>query len=140
MLIKPVQRITRYKLLLEQIMHHSRTHTEAMQDALNVVVSIPRVANDQMHLKSFEDAQVGGRTPPTPPQTHQIGEFLLQDPFVVSEPKRMFKRGEKEMQVFLFESCIVFTKREELPNKKIRYVYKNKYMVRVRCCRPGPPR
>ncbi|CAD5206407.1 unnamed protein product [Bursaphelenchus okinawaensis] len=117
MLIKPVQRITRYRLLLDQVMRHSKQHTGEMKEALDVVVNIPRVANDRMHLKNFEDYQ-----------NHQIGEFILQDAFVVTEPKRVFKK-EKELQVFLFESIIVFAKKEELPNRKIRYLYKYKYLT-----------
>ncbi|CAD5209163.1 unnamed protein product [Bursaphelenchus xylophilus] len=105
MLIKPVQRITRYRLLLDQVMRYSKHHTEEMRDALEVVVNIPRVANDRMHLKNFEDYK-----------NHQIGEFILQDTFTVTEPKRVFKK-EKELQ------------KEELPNRKIRYIYKYKYLT-----------
>lgn len=52
----------------------------------------------------------------------------MQDTFIVSEPKRYFKR-EREMQIFLFESNIVFTKREEISPKHIRYVYKDSMLV-----------
>lgn len=52
----------------------------------------------------------------------------MQDAFIVSEPKRYFKR-EREMQIFLFESNIVFTKREEISPKRIRYVYKDSMLV-----------
>jgi uncharacterized protein (DUF2164 family) len=52
----------------------------------------------------------------------------MQDAFVVSEPKRYFKR-ERDMQVFLFESNIVFTKKEEFQSKKIGYVYKDSMLV-----------
>lgn len=52
----------------------------------------------------------------------------MQDAFVVLQPKRYFGR-EKERQVFLFESNIVFTKKEELPTKKIRYLCKYHYLV-----------
>lgn len=52
----------------------------------------------------------------------------MQDLFLV-DPKRYFKR-EKEMQVFLFESNIVFTKKEELQSKKISYIYKDSMLVR----------
>lgn len=52
----------------------------------------------------------------------------MQDAFLVTEPKRFFTR-EREMQVFLFESNIVFTKREEITLKKIRYVLKDSLLV-----------
>jgi len=52
----------------------------------------------------------------------------MQDTFLVSEPKRYFKR-ERELQIFLFESNIVFTKKEELASKKTGYVYKDSMLV-----------
>ena len=52
----------------------------------------------------------------------------MQDAFLVSEPKRYFKR-ERDLQVFLFESNIVFTKREEIAPKKIRYAYKDSMLL-----------
>jgi uncharacterized protein (DUF2164 family) len=52
----------------------------------------------------------------------------MQDTFLVSEPKRYFKR-ERELQVFLFESNIVFTKKEELVSKKTGYVFKDSMLV-----------
>lgn len=54
----------------------------------------------------------------------------MQDAFWVTEPKRFFSR-EREMQVFLFESNIVFTKREEIAPKKIRYVLKDSMLVSI---------
>uniref|UniRef100_A0A915NCS1 PH domain-containing protein n=1 Tax=Meloidogyne floridensis TaxID=298350 RepID=A0A915NCS1_9BILA len=80
LVIKPVQRITKY------------------HNAYEIVLSIPKLANDRMHLK-------------------------------ISEPKRYFKR-EREFQIFLFESNIVFTKREELSSKKTGYVFKDSMLLR----------
>uniref|UniRef100_A0A1I8BRB2 PH domain-containing protein n=1 Tax=Meloidogyne hapla TaxID=6305 RepID=A0A1I8BRB2_MELHA len=87
-------------------------------NAYEIVVSIPKLANDRMHLKSFEDYQ-----------KYNVGDFVMQDTFLVSEPKRYFKR-EREFQIFLFESNIVFTKREELSSKKIGYVFKDSMLLR----------
>ncbi|CAK5057353.1 unnamed protein product [Meloidogyne enterolobii] len=70
-----------------------------------------------MHLKSFEDYQ-----------KYNVGDFVMQDIFLVSEPKRYFKR-EREFQLFLFESNIVFTKREELSSKKTGYVFKDSMLI-----------
>ena len=53
---------------------------------------------------------------------------FFPDIFLVSEPKRYFKR-EREFQIFLFESNIVFTKREELTSKKTGYVFKDSMLV-----------
>uniref|UniRef100_A0A915MQR7 Uncharacterized protein n=2 Tax=Meloidogyne incognita group TaxID=654580 RepID=A0A915MQR7_MELJA len=87
-------------------------------NAYEIVLSIPKLANDRMHLKSFEDYQ-----------KYNVGDFVMQDIFLVSEPKRYFKR-EREFQIFLFESNIVFTKREELSSKKTGYVFKDSMLLR----------
>lgn len=50
----------------------------------------------------------------------------MQDAFVM--PPRYFKR-EREVQVFLFESNIVFTKREDIAPRRFRYVYKESMLV-----------
>jgi hypothetical protein len=58
MLIKPVQRITRYPMLLSQLMKYSTENRKEMQAALDSMVNIPRIANDRVHLKNFEDSDV----------------------------------------------------------------------------------
>ncbi len=57
-----------------------------------------------------------------------LGEFVMQDAFLVWDAKQLIKKG-RERQVFLFELCIVFSKRVEMPGKGVRYVYKNHLMV-----------
>jgi hypothetical protein len=57
MLIKPIQRITRYPLLLSQLMVHS-TEKREMQMAYEKMLSITREANDRVHLKNFEESDV----------------------------------------------------------------------------------
>lgn len=57
MLIKPLQRVTRYPLILNTLMAHS-TEKREMQTAYDKVMSITREANDRVHLKSFEEADV----------------------------------------------------------------------------------
>lgn len=87
------------------------------KNAYEIVLGIPKLANDRMHLKSFENHQ-----------SIAVGDFVIQDTFSVSEPKRYFKR-ERELHVFLFESNIVFAKKEELNSKKMGYAYKDSMLV-----------
>nr|CAD2179531.1 unnamed protein product [Meloidogyne enterolobii] len=98
LVIKPVQRITKYHVLLKELFKHCTKNTKEIKNAYEIVLSIPKLANDRMHLKSFEDYQ-----------KYNVGDFVMQDIFLVSEPKRYFKR-EREFQLFLFESNIVFAK------------------------------
>lgn len=58
MLIKPIQRITRYPLLLQQLMEYSNESRKDMQAALDKMLTITREANDRVHLKNFEAADV----------------------------------------------------------------------------------
>lgn len=58
MLIKPVQRITRYPLILSLMMEHTTESRKDMQIALNKILNITREANDRVHLKNFEAADV----------------------------------------------------------------------------------
>ncbi|KAI6182062.1 Kalirin [Aphelenchoides bicaudatus] len=117
MLIKPFQRITHYKLILEKLMEHSTESRKDIKLALDKIFSILREANDRDHLNKLEAAD-----------ELRIGDFVMTETFVVSEPKRYFGR-DKERQVFLFESNIVFAKKEELPSKKFRYLCKYRYLL-----------
>uniref|UniRef100_A0A914I119 Triple functional domain protein n=1 Tax=Globodera rostochiensis TaxID=31243 RepID=A0A914I119_GLORO len=118
LVIKPVQRVTKYHILLKELLKHCAKNSKEIKNAYEIVLSIPKLANDRMHLKSFENSQ-----------GIAVGDFVMQDTFLVSEPKRYFKR-ERELQVFLFESNIVFTKKEELSSKKMGYVYKDSILLR----------
>uniref|UniRef100_A0A0N5AC31 DH domain-containing protein n=1 Tax=Syphacia muris TaxID=451379 RepID=A0A0N5AC31_9BILA len=119
LVIKPVQRITRYRLMLEQLVKHCTHNVEMIKDAYDVVVSVPRRANDLMHLGNFDGYKDLG----------VLGEFVMQETFIVWDPRSLFKKGS-ERQVFLFELCVVFAKKKENPSTKgVKYVYKNRLML-----------
>ncbi|CAF4786936.1 unnamed protein product, partial [Rotaria socialis] len=127
LLIKPVQRIMRYQLLLKEILKSTeRMHDEprAIRSALQVMIEVPRLANDMMNV---------GRIKDLPTNVHQLGELKLQDMLSVSEPiskeTKDAKEAEKklkERRVFLFQQAMVFS--EELPAKdkysSPNYIYK----------------
>ncbi|TKR93467.1 hypothetical protein L596_007920 [Steinernema carpocapsae] len=118
LVIKPVQRITRYQMMLDQLLKNSKNNVEEIREARSVVVSIPKRANDIIHLKNFEHVdKLGG-----------LGEFVMQDAFTVCEPKQYFKKA-RERQVFLFECCVVFAKKIEVSSKITKYVYKSRLMI-----------
>lgn len=80
-------------MLISQLMKYSSgQRKEQMQTALSSVIGIPRAANDRVHLKNFEDID-----------RYRIGEFVMQDTFMVCESRRFFAR-DKEMQCFLFDA------------------------------------
>ena len=77
-LIKPIQRITKYQLLLKDLLtcceETSETRSET-RDALDVMMSVPKKANDAIHLSLLEGLDVDGLS------KEALGDVLLQDRF-----------------------------------------------------------
>ncbi|CAF2637751.1 unnamed protein product [Rotaria sp. Silwood2] len=127
LLIKPVQRIMRYQLLLKEILKSTDRmgdESRAIRSALQVMIEVPRLANDMMNV---------GRIKDLPTNVHQLGELKLQDMLSVSEPisketkdVKEIEKKLKERRVFLFQQAMVFS--EELPAKdkysSPNYIYK----------------
>ncbi|CAI2304098.1 unnamed protein product [Caenorhabditis sp. 36 PRJEB53466] len=118
LLIKPVQRITRYQLLLNQLLKLCPSDkSEDLKEAHNVVCSVPRKVNDLIHFHCLDlkDNNVD-----------ELGPFVFQDTLTVWEPRAYFKGRGKERQVFLFDLSIVFAKKLEISQKNVKYVIKGK--------------
>ncbi len=127
LLIKPVQRIMRYQLLLKEILKSTERmgdESRAIGSALHVMIEVPRQANDMMNV---------GRIKDLPTNVHQLGELKLQDMLSVSEPiskdtkdAKEVEKKLKERRVFLFQQAMVFC--EEIPAKdkysSPNYIYK----------------
>jgi len=116
LLIKPVQRIMRYQLLLREILRSTERmgdESRAIRSALQVMIDVPQQANDMMNV---------GRIKDLPSNVHQLGELKLQDMLAVSEPITKETKDVKEMEkklkerrVFLFQQAMIFC--EEIPAK-----------------------
>ncbi|CAF0962648.1 unnamed protein product, partial [Didymodactylos carnosus] len=127
LLIKPVQRIMRYQLLLKEILKSTERMNEeprAIRSALQVMITVPTQANDMMNV---------GRVKDLPCNVHALGELKLQDMLLVSEPvtkdtkdPKEAEKKLKERRVFLFQQAMVFC--EEIPAKdkysSPNYIYK----------------
>jgi hypothetical protein len=121
-LIKPVQRITKYQLLLKDLQQScDGSGQNEIKDGLEVMMSVPKKANDAMHLSML----VGCDMP-----IQSFGEVILQDTFQVTEPKSLLRKT-RERRVFLFEFYVVFAKevRVESSQQKSHYQFKNKVML-----------
>ncbi|ULU11864.1 hypothetical protein L3Y34_015326 [Caenorhabditis briggsae] len=116
-LIKPVQRITRYQLLISQLLRSCNDKADDLKDAYDVVCSVPRKANDIIHFNCLELKNCN---------VDELGPFVTQDVLTVWEPRAYFKGRGKERQVFLFDLSIVFAKRIETSPKNFKYVIKGK--------------
>ncbi|EGT32660.1 hypothetical protein CAEBREN_02058 [Caenorhabditis brenneri] len=117
LLIKPVQRITRYRLLIEQLLKNCSDRADDLKEAYDVVCSVPRKVNDLIHFNCLELKGCN---------VDELGPFVTQDTLTVWEPRAYFKGRGKERQVFLFDLSIVFAKRFEISPKNFKYVIKGK--------------
>lgn len=121
-LIKPVQRITKYQLLLKDLQQScDGSGQNEIKDGLEVMMSVPKKANDAMHLSML----VGCDMP-----LQSFGEVILQDTFQVTEPKSLLRKT-RDRRVFLFEFYVVFAKevKVESSQQKSHYQFKNKIML-----------
>uniref|UniRef100_A0A1Y7VNM7 Rho guanine nucleotide exchange factor 25 n=1 Tax=Mus musculus TaxID=10090 RepID=A0A1Y7VNM7_MOUSE len=105
LLIKPVQRIMKYQLLLKDFLKYYRRagkDTEELEQAVEVMCFVPKRCNDMMslgRLRGFEGKLTAQ------------GKLLGQDTFLVTEPEAgglLSSRG-RERRVFLFEQIIIFS-------------------------------
>ncbi|XP_013864658.1 triple functional domain protein [Austrofundulus limnaeus] len=115
-LIKPVQRITKYQLLLKELLTCCEEGKGEIKDGLEVMLSVPKKANDAMHLSMLEGFDEN---------LESQGELILQDSFQVWDPKTLIRKG-RERHLFLFEMSLVFSKEVKDSNGRSKYIYKSK--------------
>jgi hypothetical protein len=123
-LIKPIQRITKYQLLLKDLLTccEDSRNTET-KEALDVMLSVPKKANDAIHLSLLEGLEEEGLS------KEALGDVLLQDKFQVWDSKQLIKKG-KDRHVFLFETSLLVAKEINKDQKgKLKYAYKFKVMT-----------
>ncbi|XP_076827422.1 LOW QUALITY PROTEIN: triple functional domain protein [Brachyhypopomus gauderio] len=118
-LIKPVQRITKYQLLLKELLTCCEEGKGEIKDGLEVMLSVPKRANDAMHLSMLEgfDENIESQ-----------GELILQESFQVWDPKTLIRKG-RDRHLFLFEMSLVFSKDVKDSNGRSKYLYKSKLMT-----------
>ncbi|XP_061746194.1 rho guanine nucleotide exchange factor 25 isoform X2 [Nerophis ophidion] len=127
LLIKPVQRIMKYQLLLKDFLkHYSKAgrDVEELQKAVEVMCFVPKRCNDMMNvgrLQGFEG------------KITAQGKLLQQNTFAVSEQEGGLLSRAKERRVFLFEQLLIFS--EPIDKKKVSslpgYTFKNS--IKVSC-------
>ncbi|XP_063778783.1 triple functional domain protein isoform X1 [Pseudophryne corroboree] len=115
-LIKPVQRITKYQLLLKELLTCCEEGKGEIKDGLEVMLSVPKRANDAMHLSMLEGFEENIETQ---------GELILQESFQVWDPKTLIRKG-RERHLFLFEMSLVFSKEVKDSSGRSKYIYKMK--------------
>ncbi|XP_071942485.1 uncharacterized protein [Antedon mediterranea] len=117
-LIKPVQRLTKYQLLLKEVVKYTSRAKEdciELEMALNVMMQVPKRANDLMHISLIEGFQGN---------INDLGKLYRQEDYTVWTGKQ--KGRGKERHVFLFKDLIMLTKIKKDPRSEgFTYAYKN---------------
>ncbi|XP_071370789.1 kalirin-like, partial [Centroberyx affinis] len=87
-----------------------------IKEGLDVMLSVPKRANDAMHVSMLEGLEEG---------LEVQGELLLQDSFLVWEPKSLIRKG-RDRHLFLFELSLIFSKEIKDSSGRTKYLYKSR--------------
>ncbi|XP_056145619.1 kalirin [Lampris incognitus] len=102
-LIKPIQRITKYQLLLKDFLKYSTKagmDCEQIKKAVDLMSQVPKLCNDMMNL---------GRLQGYEGKLTSQGKLLQQETFFVTEQDSGVLSRSKERRVFLFEQIVIFS-------------------------------
>ncbi|XP_061385710.1 guanine nucleotide exchange factor DBS-like isoform X6 [Danaus plexippus] len=105
-LLKPVQRITKYQLLLKDLLRYSEcgSMSAGLQQALDCMLVVLKCVNDSMHQIAITGVPV---------DLNQQGELLLQGSFLVSSENKRDLRlriRPRRRHIFLYEKAMLFCK------------------------------
>ncbi|KAG9331953.1 hypothetical protein JZ751_016353 [Albula glossodonta] len=113
-LLKPVQRITKYQLLLRELLKYSKNceGAEALQEALSSILGILKAVNDSMHLIAITGYEGN---------LSELGRLLMQGSFSVwtehkkghAKVKDLARFKPMQRHLFLHEKALLFCKRRE---------------------------
>uniref|UniRef100_A0A673ZFX6 Trio Rho guanine nucleotide exchange factor a n=1 Tax=Salmo trutta TaxID=8032 RepID=A0A673ZFX6_SALTR len=124
LLIKPVQRIMKYQLLLKDFLKFSKKaglDSVELEKGVEIMCIVPKRCNDMMNVGRLQgfDGKIVAQ-----------GRLLLQDTFMVSDPEGGGGRM-RERRVFLFEQIVIFS--EPLDKKRgfsmPGFLYKNSIKI-----------
>ncbi|KAK3095367.1 hypothetical protein FSP39_013819 [Pinctada imbricata] len=129
-LLKPVQRITKYQLLLKEMLRFSDDNQESevqLREALNCMLEVVRYVNDSMHQVSI----VG-----FPGNVADLGRILMQGSFTVSTEHTKGKIKDLRFKpmhrhVFLYEKVILLCKRKDEASNSDQGVYAFKNCLKL---------
>ncbi|XP_044073328.1 guanine nucleotide exchange factor DBS isoform X8 [Siniperca chuatsi] len=113
-LLKPVQRITKYQLLLKEMLKYSKScaGTNDLQEALTSILGILKAVNDSMHLIAITGYEGN---------LSELGKLLMQGSFSVwtehkkghAKVKDLARFKPMQRHLFLHEKALLFCKRRE---------------------------
>lgn len=116
-LLKPVQRMSKYALLLTDLMKEVGVAQEAeltaLQSATNMVKFQLRHGNDLLAMDAIRDCDVNLK---------EQGQLIRQDEFTVWSGRRKCQR-----RIFLFEELVLFSKPKKMEGGLDVFIYKHSF-------------
>lgn len=113
-LLKPVQRITKYQLLLKEMLKYSKNceGAEDLQEALTSILGILKAVNDSMHQIAITGYDGN---------LNELGKLLMQGSFNVwtdhkkghTKVKDLARFKPMQRHLFLHEKAVLFCKKRE---------------------------
>ncbi|XP_059183827.1 guanine nucleotide exchange factor DBS isoform X3 [Centropristis striata] len=113
-LLKPVQRITKYQLLLKELLKYSKgcDGCDDLQEALSSILGILKAVNDSMHLIAITGYEGN---------LSELGRLMMQGSFSVwtehkkghAKVKDLARFKPMQRHLFLHEKALLFCKRRE---------------------------
>ncbi|XP_055986158.1 proto-oncogene DBL isoform X2 [Sorex fumeus] len=111
-LLKPVQRITKYQLLLKELLKYSKdcVGVDQLKEALDAMLDLLKSVNDSMHQVAINGYKGN---------INDLGKMITQNAFSVwtghrkgaTKMKEFARFKPMQRQIFLYEKAIVFCKR-----------------------------
>ncbi|KAI6652516.1 Guanine nucleotide exchange factor DBS-like [Oopsacas minuta] len=126
-LLKPIQRITKYQLLLRDMIKNSAKAPDAyayLQEGMDGMLKILKNLNDTLYINAIKHF---------PCNILEQGQLLHQDVVRVKLIYSKAKLGKLRFhiqQVFLFEKSIVFTKKQKLSQNLNDLTHDNIYLYK----------
>ncbi|XP_068102370.1 kalirin isoform X10 [Hyperolius riggenbachi] len=117
-LIKPIQRITKYQLLLKDFLKFSQKaglECSEIEKSVDLMCLVPKRCNDMMNL---------GRLQGFEGKLTAQGKLLQQDTFFVVEQEAGLQSRPKERRVFLFEQIVIFSELLRRGSSNPGYMFK----------------
>ncbi|XP_068612674.1 kalirin-like [Brachionichthys hirsutus] len=115
-LLQRENRVLHFWTLKKELLACCEEGKGEIKEGLDVMLSVPKRANDAMHVSMLEGLEEG---------LEVQGELLLQDSFLVWEPKSLIRKG-RDRHLFLFELSLIFSKEIKDSSGRTKYLYKSR--------------
>ena len=108
-LLKPVQRLTKYQLILKQLSESSvnaLTGKFELEESVEVILGVIKTVNDSLHQPNIKGL---------PEELFPLGTLIHQETFIVltenkSQSQILFRNSKQRRQVLLYDNYLVFCK------------------------------